>query len=49
MPAGSERWRLWTRAAMFGPTGAVFHDSLLDDNAASHIALGSGFTHRAQG
>ncbi len=28
-----------------GPTGTVFHDTLLDENAASHIALGSGFTH----
>jgi aminopeptidase len=30
-----------------GPTGTVFHDTLLDENAASHIALGSGFTHLA--
>jgi aminopeptidase len=28
-----------------GPTGTVFHDTLLDENAASHIALGSGFAH----
>jgi aminopeptidase len=28
-----------------GPTGTVFHDTLLDENAASHIALGSGFSH----
>ncbi len=28
-----------------GPTGMVFHDTLLDENAASHIAIGSGFTH----
>jgi aminopeptidase len=28
-----------------GPTGTVFHDTLLDENAASHIALGAGFTH----
>jgi aminopeptidase len=28
-----------------GSTGTVFHDTLLDENAASHIALGSGFTH----
>ncbi len=28
-----------------GPTGTVFHDTLLDENAASHIAVGSGFTH----
>jgi aminopeptidase len=31
-----------------GPTGTVFHDTLLDENAASHIALGSGFSHLAQ-
>jgi aminopeptidase len=30
-----------------GPTGTVFHDTLLDENAASHIALGSGFAHLA--
>ncbi len=30
-----------------GPTGTVFHDTLLDENAASHIAIGSGFTHLA--
>jgi aminopeptidase len=28
-----------------GPTGTVFHDTLLDENAASHIAVGCGFTH----
>lgn len=28
-----------------GATGTVFHDTLLDENAASHIAVGSGFTH----
>ncbi len=28
-----------------GSTGTVFHDTLLDENAASHVALGSGFTH----
>ncbi|HWC35358.1 MAG TPA: aminopeptidase, partial [Mycobacteriales bacterium] len=26
-----------------GPVGTVFYDTLLDENAASHIALGSGF------
>ncbi len=31
-----------------GPTGSVFHDTLLDENAASHIALGSGFLHLAE-
>ena len=30
-----------------GPTKTVFHDTLLDENAASHIALGSGFAHLA--
>lgn len=30
-----------------GRTGRVFHDTLLDENAASHIALGSGFSHLA--
>ncbi|MGI8715315.1 MAG: aminopeptidase [Solirubrobacteraceae bacterium] len=30
-----------------GRTGTVFHDTLLDENAASHIALGSGFQHLA--
>ncbi|HXO09741.1 MAG TPA: aminopeptidase [Solirubrobacteraceae bacterium] len=28
-----------------GASGTVFHDTLLDENAASHIALGAGFTH----
>ena len=26
-----------------GPLGTVFYDTLLDENAASHIALGHGF------
>jgi len=30
-----------------GAAGLVFHDTLLDENAASHIALGSGFTDLA--
>jgi aminopeptidase len=30
-----------------GPTATVFHDTLLDENATSHIALGSGFSHLA--
>ena len=30
-----------------GATETVFHDTLLDENAASHIALGSGFGHLA--
>ena len=28
-----------------GPSGSIFHDTLLDENATSHIALGAGFTH----
>jgi aminopeptidase len=32
-----------------GPTGTVFHDTLLDENAASHIAFGAGFTQLAEG
>jgi aminopeptidase len=32
------------RAGRIGPLGTVFFDTLLDENAASHIALGSGFT-----
>ncbi len=31
-----------------GPSGTIFHDTLLDENAASHIAIGSGFTHLAK-
>jgi aminopeptidase len=31
-----------------GRTGRVFQDTLLDENAASHIALGSGFPHLAR-
>lgn len=30
-----------------GPSGLVFHDTLLDENATSHIALGTGFAHLA--
>jgi aminopeptidase len=26
-----------------GPLGTVFYDTLLDENASSHIALGGGF------
>jgi aminopeptidase len=32
-----------------GPTGTVFHDTLLDENAASHLALGAGFQHLVTG
>ena len=30
-----------------GRTGIVFQDTLLDENAASHIAFGAGFPHLA--
>lgn len=28
-----------------GPLDTVFHDTLIDENAASHIALGNGYAH----
>jgi aminopeptidase len=28
-----------------GPLGTVFYDTLIDENAASHLALGSGYDH----
>jgi aminopeptidase len=28
-----------------GPLGRVYYDTLIDENAASHIALGSGYEH----
>jgi aminopeptidase len=31
------------REGRIGPLGTVFYDTLLDENAASHIALGNGF------
>jgi aminopeptidase len=31
------------RQGRIGPLGTVFYDTLLDENAASHIALGNGF------
>jgi aminopeptidase len=36
------------QSGRIGATGTVFHDTLLDENAASHIALGAGFRHLAQ-
>lgn len=30
-----------------GESGVIFHETLLDENAASHIALGAGFAHLA--
>ncbi|HLI59767.1 MAG TPA: aminopeptidase [Solirubrobacteraceae bacterium] len=35
-------------ASRIGESGLVFHDTLLDENAASHIALGFGFGHLAE-
>jgi aminopeptidase len=32
-----------------GPLGTVFYDTLLDENAASHIALGHGFPFTVSG
>ncbi|HSP73503.1 MAG TPA: aminopeptidase, partial [Gaiellaceae bacterium] len=32
------------REGRIGPLGTVFYDTLLDENAASHIALGNGFS-----
>ena len=32
------------REGRIGPLGTVFYDTLLDENAASHIAFGSGFS-----
>ena len=31
------------RQGRIGPLGTIFYDTLLDENAASHIALGFGF------
>jgi aminopeptidase len=31
------------RQGRIGPLGTVFYDTLLDENAASHVAVGSGF------
>jgi aminopeptidase len=32
------------REGRIGPLGTVFYDTLLDENAASHIAIGNGFS-----
>jgi len=37
------------RHGRIGPLGTVFYDTLLDENAASHIAIGSGFAFAADG
>ena len=33
------------REGRIGPLGRVFYDTLIDENAASHIALGDGYDH----
>jgi len=35
------------RGGRIGPLGTIFYDTLLDENAASHLALGSAFTFSA--
>ena len=37
------------RQGRIGPLDTVFYDTLLDENAASHIALGSGFPFLVEG
>jgi aminopeptidase len=37
------------RQGRIGPLGTVFYDTLLDENAASHIALGNGFPFLVDG
>jgi aminopeptidase len=37
------------RAGRIGPLGTVFYDTILDENAASHIALGHGFSWAVEG
>jgi aminopeptidase len=37
------------RAGRIGPLDTVFYDTLLDENAASHIAFGSGFPFLVEG
>jgi aminopeptidase len=32
-------------AGRIGPLGRVFYDTLIDENAATHIALGDGYDH----
>ena len=34
------------REGRIGPLGTVFYDTLLDENAASHVALGSAYALR---
>ena len=42
-PRGSARSRWSTARAASASSGTIFYDTLLDENAASHIALGQGF------
>jgi aminopeptidase len=37
------------RQGRIGPLGTVFYDTLLDENASSHIAFGSGFPFLVEG
>jgi aminopeptidase len=37
------------RAGRIGPLGTVFYTTLLDENAASHVALGGGFSFNVEG
>lgn len=37
------------RKGRIGPLGTIFYDTLLDENAASHIALGQGFAFAVEG
>src|SRR5207247_4925106 len=37
------------RQGRIGPLDTVFYDTLLDENAASHIAFGSGFPFLVEG
>ena len=39
----SARSPWWTASGRIGPLGTVFYDTLLDENATSHIALGAGY------
>ena len=39
----ARRARARRRGGRIGPLETVFYDTLLDENAASHIALGNGF------
>ena len=41
-PRGSARWRSSTARAGSAQLGTIFYDTLLDENAACHIALGQG-------